>query len=253
GRGYAVGPGSAGSPAFLGCWLALWPPRTRRRCTVWLGEAIAVPLTVLLYLLFVGWLWGWGRWVWQAPAPFAFYGLVGPGATCREALAGLVLGWLSLGLLFGLQVVLGWRAIAPAVDWLGAIGPGAAVGLGVGFAEELLFRGWLLTELDRSWPLRRALWVHAVVFAGLHFVKPLAEIWATLPQFGGLVLLGVVLASWRYRQGGRLGGAIGFHGGLVWAYYLPGTTQGLPATGAVPTWVTGLQDNPLAGGLGLVF
>ncbi|MGQ9865332.1 MAG: lysostaphin resistance A-like protein [Pseudanabaenaceae cyanobacterium] len=235
---------------FFGLLLAVWLP-IAAPLYLGLGEAVALPLTVGLYSLFVVGLWGWGRWVWRAAHPFAFYGLTR--RAWPEAIAGVGLGWLSLGLLFGLQVTLGWRSLRPGVDWLGAIGPGAAVGVGVGLAEELLFRGWLLTELDRAGPRWRATLLSALIFAALHFIKPLAEIWATLPQFGGLVLLGGILAGWRYRQEGRLGGAIGFHGGLVWAYYLPSTTQGLPVTGAVPAWVTGIHDNPLAGVLGLGF
>ncbi|HAN46858.1 MAG TPA: CPBP family intramembrane metalloprotease, partial [Cyanobacteria bacterium UBA8156] len=105
---------------FFGLLLAVWLP-IAAPLYLWRGEAIAVPLTAGLYVFFVMLLWGWGRWVWRADHPFAFYGLTR--RAWPEAIAGLGLGWLSLGLLFGLQVALGWRSLRPGVDWLGAIGP----------------------------------------------------------------------------------------------------------------------------------
>jgi hypothetical protein len=98
----------------------------------------------------------------------------------------------------------------------------------------------------------------------LHFIKPLPEVIRTFPQFPGLVLLGLALV-WAKRSTrrqlrltgvqhqGRLGLPIGLHAGLVWGYYMIHVGQLARYSGQVPQWLTGIDQNPLAGGAGLVF
>jgi len=93
---------------------------------------------------------------------------------------------------------------------------GLIVALGIGFAEELLFRGWLLDELQRDYRPRVALWVDALIYAALHFIKPLAEILRTLPGFPALLLLGLTFVWAKRSHRSRLGLPIGLHSGLVW-------------------------------------
>jgi len=52
---------------------------------------------------------------------------------------------------------------------------------------------------------------------------------------------------------GRLGLPIGLHGGLVCGYYVVNVGNLVAYSGQVPEWVTGLNSNPLAGVMGLVF
>jgi hypothetical protein len=136
---------------------------------------------------------------------------------------------------------------------------GFLVGLGVGLAEELLFRGWLLFELEQDYPAVGALWLNAVIFAIAHYLRPLEAILESWPQFLGLLLLGLTLV-WARRiplrqgplnQGTTLAFAAGLHGGLVWAYYQVDVNDLVVATGQVPDWITGIGGNPLAGILGL--
>ena len=210
-------------------------------------------LTLGFYGLFLGWLWVWGRRVHQVPRVFWHYGLRGQWQTWRDTAGGLGLGLGLIALLFGVQRLLGW------VQWHPTSAPvatllwqGALLGLGVAIAEELLFRGWLLDELQRDYAPSRAIWSHALVFATLHFLKPLAEVLRTLPQFLGLTLLGVVLARAKNRTG-QLGLSIGLHAGLVWGYYLADVGDWVAYTNTVPQWVTGINQNPLAGVVGLSF
>jgi Type II CAAX prenyl endopeptidase Rce1-like len=136
----------------------------------------------------------------------------------------------------------------------GPCGTGQGSGRGViavGCAEELLFRGWLLQELDQDYPLPVAMISSSGIFALLHFLKPLDEILNTWTQGLGLVILGMLLVWARRQSGGRLGLAIGLHGGLVWGYYIIRVGQLVRYPGTVPAWVTGINDNPLAGLAGL--
>lgn len=125
--------------------------------------------------------------------------------------------------------------------------------LGVGFAEELLFRGWLLDELQRDYSPRTSLWINSCLFALLHFIKPLKELLRTWPQFSGLLLLGLTLVWAKRSTKGRLGLPIGIHAGLVWGNYIINVGQLVQYSGQIPDWITGVDRNPLAGVMGLLF
>ena len=115
------------------------------------------------------------------------------------------------GLLKALAL-LGWVLMVLLVSgqarWLGGLGVSQllnalALLLGVGFAEELLFRGWLWGELELLAGKRRAIGLQAAVFALLHpwYRLPGLEAIALLI---GLVLLGLALALQRRADGGVL-------------------------------------------------
>lgn len=255
---------------FLLTLLGLWLPIAAPMYLIW-GEPVGVALTILLYCEFLGLIWWWGRKIAKYAHPFRYYGLIFTLKNGRDFLFGLGLGSATLCLFMALQVSLGWLTLQnfnwlaplpakllPAiaiyfVDWQGAIVSGLLTSIGVGFAEELLFRGWILSELERDYSPKTALIAASLVFAILHFIKPLDVILATWSQFVGLVILSVALVLARRRCDGRLGVAIGLHGGLVWCYYIVNTTHLLKPTGAVPEWITGLNGNPLAGLMGIIF
>ncbi len=255
---------------FLLTLLAIWLPIAAPMHLIF-GQAVGVGLTILLYSEFLGLIWFWGRKIAKYPHPFRYYGLFFTNKNGRDFLFGLGLGSAALLLFVFLQVGLGWLTLQtsdwqnplPArllptigvyfVDWQGAIAPGLLTSVGVAFAEEMLFRGWLLSELERDYSKQTALISASLVFAILHFIKPLEVILATWSQFLGLVMLSVALVLARRRCGGRLGVAIGLHGGLIWCYYIVNTTHLIRATGVVPEWVTGISGNPIAGVMGIIF
>ncbi|WP_346293228.1 type II CAAX endopeptidase family protein [Sphaerothrix gracilis] len=223
---------------------------------LWFGTTTSlsvVPL-VLLYGLFVLGLQIWGKRVHHHSKPWQAHGLVESAQNWRELLTGIVIGVVSLGLLFGIEGWLGWLRwqVLPLAFWRILL-EGFLVGLGVSLAEELVFRGWLLDELRYDWGFSRALWASSFVYAALHFIKPWQAIVNELPSFPGLLLLGLTLGWARQRTQGRLGLAIGLHGGLVWGYYLVDVGDLASYTQVVPNWVTGINQNPLAGAVGVVF
>ena len=57
----------------------------------------------------------------------------------------------------------------------------------------------------------------------------------------------------KYKYGDRLGMSIGIHAGLVWAYYIVSVGQLIEYTNKVPVWITGIDGNPIAGVMGLMF
>lgn len=244
---------------FFGWLVVLWAPLASLiyGVGVLLNQVqVASTVTVIvLYLCFVVNAWLWGRWLHGWRNPFAVYGLSLGHPFFLDAVLAMLFGVGLVAGLFGVEVMLGWASFHPRS--LVAISlEGLAVGIGVGFAEELLFRGWLLAELKTELsPLKAIAW-SSLIFAVAHFIKPLPEVLKTSPQFLGLLLLGIVLAMWRYMRRRdsafpSLGLPMGLHGGLVWGYYIVDVADLVTPSGQVPEWVTGIHGNPLSGLLGV--
>ncbi|WP_094560100.1 CPBP family intramembrane glutamic endopeptidase [Synechococcus sp. 8F6] len=193
------------------------------------------------------------RRVWQDPQPWQRLGLAVPLALAlRSGVRGLLKA-LVLLLLVAAALVLAGQA-----QWLGELNSALLINgllllVGVGFAEELLFRGWLWGELELQVGARRALLLQALIFALLHpwYRAPGLE---AVGLLGGLILLGLVLALQRRADGGSLWGAIGLHGGLVGGWFLvqKGLLQISPAA---PGWWVGpggADINPIGGLIGWI-
>jgi uncharacterized protein len=240
---------------FIAILLLLWLPLA---APIYLlvtdSNLVSILTLVILYAEFILLLRWWGKNVYQQPEILKQYGWEITQKNAIDLLNGLAIGIISIFVVFGLQSLFGWLLWEqPQVSLLRITIEGLIVSLGVGFAEELLFRGWLLDELERDYSLSLALWINAVVFALLHFIKPLAAIIETLPQFPALVLLGVTQVWAKRWRRGRLGLPMGLHGGLVWGYYIINVGNLIQYSGAVPEWVTGVNQNPLQGIMGVLF
>lgn len=218
---------------------------------------------IALFTVFVLLLPQWLRWIHGVNRPWRHIGLQGKAVWWKTWILAFGAGMVGVVLLYGLQIWLGWgRWMPPPTHWGRNLMEGLLVGIGVGLAEEILFRGWLLFELEQDYRPLAALGFDAGIFAIAHYLRPLSEILATWPQFVGLLLLGVALV-WarripvRQTEGQRpittLGPAAGLHGGLVFAYYQFDVNDLVSMTDRVPAWITGIGGNPLAGLLGLGF
>lgn len=242
----------------------------------WLGDRLnrsGTAETVVLVLLYAGFLAGlprWGQRVHRWRRPFQRCGLILQRQTGQDLLLALTVGVFGVFALFGLETLLGWAAPSPPSPRLGRfIFEGLLMALAVGFAEEMLFRGWVLSELEENYSSMAALLLNALFFAGTHFIKPWPEIVRTFPQFLGLIMLGMALV-WARRTATpsegrspqnsflaissqtRLGYPIGLHAGLIWGYYIVNVGGLSKYTGRAPEWVTGIDSNPLAGLMGLI-
>ena len=217
--------------------------------------ANALALTTL-YSCFMCTAWLWGRWIHQLQRPFVAYGLILSRQFLEDALFALLFGFSLVASLYGVEVLLGWANFHPRILWAIVL-EGLAVGVGIGLTEELLFRGWLLTELRTSLSHMGAIFWSSIIFALAHFIKPLPEVLQTSPQFLGLLMLGILLASGRYmnrlnhRRFNSLGLPIGLHAGLVWGYYIVDVADLVTPADQVPVWITGIHGNPLAGVFGV--
>ena len=141
--------------------------------------------------------------------------------------------------------------------WIGTISTDTFINaiyliLGVGFAEELIFRGWLLEELKNQFGLKKAIFGQALIFSIVHigFDLPFLQMLSILT---GLFLLGILLSLVRLKDKNSLWGCIGLHGGLVGLWFI--TNNGLLAISKnSPKWLVGpgtINTNPLGGIFGI--
>lgn len=266
---------------FLGLLLVAWLPVAAP--LYGLGNAFDysnITEIVALVLLYAGFLIGlprWGKTIHSWEHPWKQCGLLWNGRTLHQLSVALAIGVLGVFALFGVETLLGWATPGiPSARLLRFIVEGLVMALAVAFAEEMLFRGWLLTELEKNYSSTTALVMSAVFFAWTHLIGPLSELVISalffrgprfaealadampfFPQFFGLVILGMALvwarrSSLSTRTGfSSLGYPIGLHAGLIWGYYMVNVGGLSEYTERVPEWVTGLYGNPLAGLLGL--
>lgn len=207
-------------------------------------------LVVALLLLLVSLPWRLRR-SWGATHPWRRLGVVAtPLVAVRAFLGGLAKAALLLAVVAAVLLASGqavWQLDLKAGELLNAL----ALLLGVGFAEELLFRGWLWGELALQLSRRRALLLQAALFALVHPWYRAGNPGA-IGLLGGLILLGLALALQRRSDGGVLWGAIGLHGGLVggWFVLQTGLLQLAPEA---PAWLVGPGGevpNPIGGLIG---
>jgi membrane protease YdiL (CAAX protease family) len=166
----------------------------------------------------------------------------------------MMLGIASLGALFGLESCFGlvvWHQTTQ--PWALLLLTGLVEGLAFALSEELLFRGFLINLWVETSGWRWAIFWSALIFAISHFIRPIEALIASWPQFPGLLLMGFILGSARYWLKDRLGLGIGLHGSWIWGIYVLNVGGLVTYTGKIdPLW-TGLNGNPLAGLLGLIF
>lgn len=194
----------------------------------------------------------WLRRRWNEPRAWSRLGVAVPlQAALKALLRGLIKAFLLLALVSA-GLLLAGSARAGAGITVAQLVNALALVLGVGFAEELLFRGWLWGELALGLGGQRALLLQALIFSLVH-PYPLAQGWlALLALKGGLLLLGIALALQRRSDAGVLWGAVGLHGGLVGGWFL--LHGGLISLSpAAPLWLVGPggpSPNPIGGLLG---
>ena len=219
------------------------------------NEYISLIGTILTFVLFVFSIPKWFEIRWGLENPWILVGI--NKIDKREN----VFFYFLNGLFF--SIILLALIIIPIINnqwgnWLGKLSPeilGNSILLliGVGFAEELVFRGWLLEELKNQFGLKKALIFQALVFSIVHigFDMPFLEMISIL---FGLFLLGIVLSLIKINNKNSLWGCVGLHGGLVGIWFL--INNGLfEISKDAPIWLVGpgnVNTNPLGGFYGII-
>ncbi|WP_334885073.1 CPBP family intramembrane glutamic endopeptidase [Nostoc sp.] len=241
--------------AFFIFWIVCWLPVATVSAILlnWqplkpLQPEQKMPLLVSLYLLAPLILWGVS---WLTNKSFSDYGFVGNLSTLGSLGLGFALGVVSLAIVFSGQFGLGWcsfektnlKLILPILL------PIFLIALLVAGIEELVFRGFLFTELAQDYPVWVAAAISSLIFALLHLVWEQRE---TAPQLPGLWLMGMVLVLARFADHNNLGLAWGLHAGWIWAIATIDTAELITYTGKVSDWFTGKNKKPLAGLAGII-
>jgi hypothetical protein len=247
-------PGLVVVMAFFIAWAGFWFPIAALLAIVlkWqpgkpLQPNQKLPLLVSLYLLAPLILWAA---IWLTKTSFSNYGFLTNISILGSLAVGFGLGILSLVVVFVLQFWLGWcRFEESNIKQLPSILlPILLIALFVGGIEELVFRGFLFSELELNYSVWVAAIISSLIFAALHLVWEQRE---TIPQLPGLWLMGMVLVLARFSDRGNLGLAWGLHAGWVWAIACLDTAQLINYSDKVSEWVTGKNKKPLAGLAGI--
>ena len=125
---------------FIGGKQNLADPGVKNLLTILTGGLLGVE-----FIAFLPW---WGKRVYGCANIFSRYGLVFSRANGLLFLKGLAIGLALTFTLFITQGLFGWLTWqSPSLPIPQLILEGSATALGVGLAEELCFRGWMLDEL----------------------------------------------------------------------------------------------------------
>ena len=181
---------------------------------------------------------------------FANYGWIRNFSILYSFLLGFGWGILSLVFVFGCQLYFGLcefkqSNLESVPSTLLTI---MLVALLVGAVEELVFRGFLLTQLEEIYSVWVAAIISSLIFALLHLVWERRE---TVPQLPGLWLMGMVLVLARFADNGSLGLAWGLHAGWVWSIASIDTLNLINYPENKWLWITGKNKKPLAGVAGI--
>ncbi|AUC62205.1 Metal-dependent membrane protease, abortive infection protein [Cyanobacterium sp. HL-69] len=208
----------------------------------------------MLFIAFLILVKVWGKYVYKNNHIFRSYGLVNSRRNFLNLVVGFSISFAITWSLFGIQALFGWVTFnPPTTNIVYLLIEGFLSALFISFAEELFFRGWLLSELEKDFSAPSTTAINGFIFALLHFIKPLDEVIRTIITFPALFVLGFSLVWAKRKHKNLLGICIGFHGGFVWGYYVLNVGEMLTYTDVVPQWITGINQNPIAGLMGLGF
>ena len=217
-------------------------------------EYISLIGTILTFLLFVISLPKWFEIRWEFNNPWILLGLNKIDKKDNRFfyfLNGLFYSIILLSLILIPIISNEWG------NWVGKLSPEILLNsllliIGIGFAEELVFRGWLLEELKNQYGLKKALIFQALVFSIVHIGLDM-PFWQMISILFGLFLLGIVLSVIRIKDDNSLWGCAGLHGGLVGIWFL--MNNGLiEISKEAPIWLVGpgnINTNPLGGIYGI--
>ena len=216
------------------------------------AERVSLTGTVLSFVLFLLVMPRWATLRWSEAQPWRRLGLIArkPKARIDQVISlgvGLLMSTALIGLIVSLLVFTGngsWRGDLEVQAILNCL----LLALGVGFAEELIFRAWLWEELTKILGSRGGLLTQAALFSLVHTRFNLG-FGPMLGLLTGLFLLGLILALLRLRDQGSLWGCIGLHGGLVGGWFLAHQNL-LSIDPNAPMWLVGPggpNANPLGG------
>ena len=241
--------------AFLTTWVILWLPigipmakRLKWHPGLPINSEQKIPLLLSLYL--IGPLIVWGAAIIENNS-LAYYGISWNQNFFISLSRGFGIAILTIIFVFTIQSLLGWLQWhrENIANLLPIFIPLLALALGVGFIEELIFRGFFFVELKQDYLIWQTAIISSAIFALLHLVWEAKETIYSLP---GLWLMGIILILARMVNNDSLALAWGLHTGWIWILSTLGEANLISYTGKASIWLTGTEKQPLAGLAGIV-
>tara|TARA_Y100001970_G_C14248923_1_gene870347 strand:- start:3468 stop:4193 length:726 start_codon:yes stop_codon:yes gene_type:complete len=125
--------------------------------------------------------------------------------------------------------------------------------IGVGFAEELIFRGWLIEELRLINHNKNYLYIQAIIFGVIH-INFNNNISSNVALVFGISLYGYLLGLSRYRSNSLLPPIV-LHGSMVGIWFFVNHSL-ISFKSNIPVWLLGSLNgkvlNPMEGLIGIV-
>jgi membrane protease YdiL (CAAX protease family) len=207
-----------------------------------------LPLLASLYLLAPLVLWAMTE---IEEASFSQYGLLLNWPLWRSLGIGFLLAVGGLAIVFGLET--GWGWVSWKRDRLRSLTslflPILGLGVWIGGTEELIFRGFMFSELSRDYAVAIAAITSSIIFALSHLIWDRKH---TFPQLPGLLLMGFVLILAYKIDNNSIGLAWGLHAGWIWGLTCLDTSGAISYTDKGSPWLVGWYQQPLAGLMGIL-
>ena len=238
---------------FFGVWAVIWLPiaLTISKAIGWQVGKTLIPKQKLILLASLYFLspivLGWKIEV--ENISFDYLGFSFQPTILRHILLGLIVGLSSLIVVFISETafnLVSWRWDCKQ-QLFSLLLPILLLSLFISTVEELIFRGYVFSTLANDYSYVIAAIVSSLVFALLHLIWERKE---TLPQLPGLWLMGMILVVARIVNRGSLGLAIGLHASWIWGLTCIDSAQLLTYKNK-NSWLTGLNQQPLAGIAGI--
>ncbi len=176
--------------------------------------------TIISFILFLVVLPSWGNIRWKTNHLWLSIGVgfENKFKALKQFFSGFIFSVFLLGILLMFFILCGWIDRVDYIKFTQLLNAILLI-VGIVFAEEIIFRGWLLQEMVLLFGLRRGIIFQSIIFSLAHYRSDIGLL-ALIPFLSGLFLFGIVLTLRRTIDRGSLWGCIGLHGGLVGIWYL---------------------------------
>ena len=209
--------------------------------------------TLITFILFLSILPSWGLVRWKTRTLWVSIGLdfKNKFQALKSFFGGFIFSVLLLVILVMFLFLCGWLDEFNYLKF-SEIFNAVFLIVGIVFAEEIIFRGWLMEEMVILYGLRKGTLAQAAIFSISHYRSDIG-FFPLILFFTGLFLFGLVLTLRRTIDEGSLFGCVGLHGGLVGMWYLIDSGM-LNFSSDVPYFLLGPSKNmvnPIGGIVGI--
>ena len=213
--------------------------------------------TILTFVFFMLLLPKWIRIRWKEKQPFQLLGLQRGKVKERPNIflaisRGIAYAFGLLSLIIIPLLISPWGNFT-GLPSFSIIGDSIFLFILVGFAEEIIFRGWLYEELNQYFKSKFSIYLQAIIFSLVH-IKFDQDLSSSFRLIVGLFLLGLFLALRRKLDKGSIWGSMGLHGGLVGGWFI--VENGLiEISSTTPSWLVGpnyINQNPISSEIAII-